>query len=152
LICHIELIVLAHYRESIDDDRTLSAPCKDALLYHWRDELQHAALAEQEWMRENARLTAQQRDCAVDELIEMIAAVDRILQSQSALDAGYFLRIRWRSSGREEAERVRTAMLEAYRWQYIVLGSRGRFGDLLGGCITPAQHERIGKALAAILS
>jgi hypothetical protein len=152
LICHIELVVLAHYRESIDLDRTLSAPCKDALLYHWREESQHAVLAEQEWMRENARLTVQQRDRAVAELIELIAGVDRILQSQSRSDADYFLRIRWRTCGRDEAERVRTGMLDAYRWQYIVSGVQGRFGDLLNGCITPAQHERIGKALAAILS
>jgi hypothetical protein len=152
LICHIELVVLAQYRESIEQDRTLSAPCKDALLYHWHEESQHAVLAEAEWMRENARLTVQQRDRAVDELIELIAEVDRILQSQSRSDADYFLRIRWRTCGRDEAERVRTGMLDAYRWQYLVAGVQDRFGEVLNGCITPAQHERIGKALGAILS
>ncbi len=38
LICHIELFVLAHYRESIDPDPNLSALWKDVFLYHWREE------------------------------------------------------------------------------------------------------------------
>jgi hypothetical protein len=152
LICHIELFVLAHYRESIDPDPNLSALWKDVFLYHWREESQHAVLDELEWMREDAHLTPDQRDRAVDELIELVEAVDGILQSQSQADADYFLRICGRTFGRDEAERIRAGVLEAYRWQYIVSGVQGRFGEVLSRFITPAQHERIGKALAPILS
>ena len=56
LTCHIELFVLAHYRESIDPDPNLSALWKDVFLYHWREESQHAILDELEWAREDARL------------------------------------------------------------------------------------------------
>jgi hypothetical protein len=42
LICHIELFVLAHYRETIDPDPSLSPLWKDIFLYHWREESQHA--------------------------------------------------------------------------------------------------------------
>jgi hypothetical protein len=152
LICHIELFVLTHYRESIDPDPNLSALWKDVFLYHWREESQHAVLDELEWMRENAHITPGQRDRAVDELIELVAAVDAILQSQSQSDADYFLRICGRTFGRDEAERIRAEVLGAYRWQYIVSGVQGRFGEVLSRFITPAQHERIGKALAPILS
>jgi len=152
LICHIELFVLAHYRESIDPDPNLSALWKDVFLYHWREESQHAVLDELEWTRENARLTPEQRDRAVDELIELVAAVDGILQSQSQSDADYFLRICGRTFGRGDTERIHAEVLGAYRWQYIVSGVQGRFGEVLSRFITPVQHERIGKALAPILS
>jgi hypothetical protein len=152
LICHIELFVLTHYRESIDPDPNLSALWKDVFLYHWREESQHAVLDELEWMREDARLTLEQRDRAVDELIELVAAVDGILQSQSRSDADYFLRICGRTLGRDEAERIRAGVLDAYRWQYIVSGVQGRFGKILGGMITEAQMQRIGAALAPIVN
>jgi hypothetical protein len=152
LICHIELFVLAHYRESIDRDPSLSALWKDIFLYHWREESQHAVLDELEWTRENARVSAEERDRGVADLIELVAAVDGILQSQSQSDADYFLRICGRPFGRDDAQRIRAGMLDAYRWQYIVSGVQGRFGEVLGRFITPAQHEHIGKALAPILS
>jgi hypothetical protein len=151
LTCHIELFVLAHYRESIDPDPNLSALWKDVFLYHWREESQHAVLDELEWMREDARLTPEQRDRAVDELIELVAAIDGILQSQSQSDADYFLRICGRTFGRDEAMRIRAGVLDAYRWQYIASGVQGRFGEVLSRYITPLQQERIGKALAPIL-
>jgi hypothetical protein len=152
LICHIELFVLAHYRESIDPDPNLSVLWKDVFLYHWREESQHAILDELEWMREDAHLTPEQRDHAVDQLIELVAAVDGILQSQSQSDAEYFLRICGRTFSSDEAESIRTEVLRAYRWQYIGSGVQGRFGEVLGRFITPVQQERIGKALAPILA
>ena len=152
LICHIELFVLAHYRESIDPDPNLSALWKDVFLYHWREESQHAVLDELEWRREDARLTPEQRDRAVDELIELVAAVDGILRSQSQSDAEYFMHICGRTFSGDEAELIRTEVLRAYRWQYIGSGVRGRFGEVLNRFITPVQNERIGKALAPILT
>ena len=67
LTCHIELFVLAHYRESIGTDEKASALWKDVFLYHWREESQHAILDELEWLRHDAELNAEQRDRAVNE-------------------------------------------------------------------------------------
>jgi DNA-binding Lrp family transcriptional regulator len=151
LICHIELFVLAHYRESIDRDPSLSELWKDVFLHHWREESQHAILDELEWARENARVTPEQRDRAVNELIELVAAIDAILQDQSTADADYFMRICGRTFDHNHAEQIRAGVLQAYRWQYIVSGVQGRFGEILGRYVTPGQHERIGKALAPIM-
>ena len=42
---------------------------------------------------------------------------------------------------------------KAYRWQYIVSGvQEPRFAGVLSELVTPAQMERIGKALAPILT
>jgi len=153
LTCHIELFTQAHYRQSIEPDRDLSELWKDVFLFHWKEESQHAILDELEWRREDARLDAAQRDRAVTDLIELVGAVDGILQAQAAADADYFLRICGRSFGKSEAEKLRGTMLKAYRWQYIGSGVQDeRFQKILGGMITDAQMQRIGAALAPILS
>jgi hypothetical protein len=151
LTCHIELFVLAHYRESIDPDPNLSELWKDVFLYHWREESQHAILDELEWAREDAKLTPAQRDQAVDELIELVGAVDGILQQQAAADAEHFVRVSGRTFSADEIEKIRAGVLGAYRWQYIISGVQGRFSEVLGRFIDAAQAERIGQALAPIM-
>jgi hypothetical protein len=93
LICHIELFVLAHYRQAIEPDAELSELWKDVFTFHAREESQHAVLDELEWQREDAKLDAEQRDRAVDELIALVAAVDGMLQVQARADTDYFLRV-----------------------------------------------------------
>ncbi len=151
LTCHIELFVLAHYRESIDPDPNLSELWKDVFLHHWREESQHAILDELEWRRENAKLTPAERDRAVDELIELVGAVDGILQLQSGADADYFIKTCGRTFTPAQVEQLRAGVLAAYRWQYIVSGVQGRFSQVLGGMIDENQGQRIGAALAPIM-
>jgi hypothetical protein len=152
LICHIELFVLAHYREAIEKDEQLSELWKDVFTFHAREESQHAILDELEWKREDAKLTPAERDHAVDELIALVAAVDGILQLQAKADTDYFVRAAGRAFDREQVEAVGAAFLYAYRWQYIVSGVQDeRFQKILGGLITPAQFDRIGAALAPIV-
>jgi hypothetical protein len=153
LTCHIEVFVLAHYRESIDPDPDLSPLWKDVFLYHWREESQHAILDELEWKREDAKLTPEQRSAAVDDLIALVGAVDGILQAQAAADTHYFVEICGRPVTSVEVEKIRAGVLAAYRWQYIVSGVRQpRFADALGSLITPEQGARIATALAPILA
>src|SRR5215510_12132910 len=93
LTCHIELFTQAHYRQSIDPDAALSELWKDVFLFHWKEESQHAILDELEWHREDAKLAPQERDQAINDFIELVAAVDSILQVQAKADADYFLRV-----------------------------------------------------------
>ena len=152
LTCHIELFTLAHYRSSIEPDANLSGLYKDVFLYHWKEESQHAILDELEWRRENAKLSVDERDQAVDDLISLVGAVDGLLQLQAGADADYFLKVGERRFAPQQAERLRAGVLKAYRWQYIVSGVEdARFMDILGSMITPEQTARIGNALAPIL-
>ena len=153
LTCHIELFTQAHYRQSIEPDGELSELWKDVFLFHWKEESQHAILDELEWQRENAKLGAEQRDRAVTDLIELVGAVDGILQMQAGADADYFLRVCGRTFAKAEVQKLRDTMLKAYRWQYIVSGVQDeRFQKNLGGMITDAQMKRIGTALAPIVA
>jgi hypothetical protein len=152
LICHIELFVLAHYRQAIEPDAELSALWKDVFTFHAREESQHALIDELEWKREDAKLSPAQRDAAVGDLIALVGAVDGILQMQAKSDALYFLSVCGRSFGAEQPESIQETLLAAYRWQYIVSGVQDeRFQKILGGMVTEAQMQRIGTALAPIL-
>jgi hypothetical protein len=152
LICMIELFTQEHYRASIAADSDISELYKDVFLFHWREESQHAIVDELEWRRENASLAPKERDGAVDDLIVLASAVDRIVQQQAQADSEYFLAACGRSLPPVEREHVRTTILGAYRWQYIVSGAQEeRFSRILGEMITPQQGTRIASALAPIV-
>jgi hypothetical protein len=151
LTLDIELFTQLHYRQSIDPDAELSELFKDVFLYHWKEESQHAILDELEWVRHDARLTAEERDRAVDEFIELVAAVDGILQVQAKADAGYFAATCGRVVDEAEARAIEAAFLKAYRWQYIHSGAQHpHFGKVLSGLITENQGQRIQAALATL--
>jgi len=153
LTCHIELFVQSHYVESIVKDADLCPLFKDVFKYHWKDESQHVVLDELEWKDEHRRLSPEQRDQAVDDLIALVGAVDGILQAQSAADTEYFVRIASREFSAAEIADIQRVVLGAYRWQYIITGVRHpHFGKLLASMTTPAQMQRIQSALAPIVA
>jgi len=153
LTCHIEIFVLAHYRESIGPDDRVSELWKDVFLHHWREESQHAIVDEMEWRREDAKLSADERDQGVTDLIDLVGAVDGLLQTQAGADADYFLKVCGRALTEADSARVRAGVLAAYRWQYIVSGVREpRFSQILSSMITGDQMNRIGNALAPIMN
>jgi hypothetical protein len=152
LTCHIELFTQAHYLQSIDPAEAISPLWKDVFKYHWVEEVQHAMLDELEWRRENARLTQRQKEQAVTDLIDLVGAVDEILQGQAEADASYFFHIVGRSFEVDEEAAIRALLLRAYRWQYIVSGvQHPHFGRLLTGMTTDSQMQRIQAALAPIM-
>src|SRR5262249_47628862 len=115
LTCHIELFTQAHYRESIEPNPELSPLFKDVFLFHWKEESQHAAIDELEWLRADRKLTPEERDAAVDDFIALVGAVDGILQAQCDADVNYFFEIASRRLSAEETRRVRACVLGAYR-------------------------------------
>jgi hypothetical protein len=149
LTCHIEIFTLVHYKKSIASER-LSPLWKDVFLHHWQEESQHAILDELEWKRVDARTSDAERDRGVTDLIDLVVAVDGVLQAQAQADSDYFIARGDFSEAHEQA--IRDTLLKAYRWQYIVSGvQEGQFMALLESMCTPAQLDRIGTALAPLL-
>src|SRR5437588_2615107 len=109
LTLDIELFTQLHYRQSIEPDSELSELFKDVFLYHWKEESQHAILDELELARHDAALTAEERDRAVDEFIELGAAGDGILQVQAKADATYFTASCGRAVDEGEARAIEAA-------------------------------------------
>jgi hypothetical protein len=152
LTCHIEIFTQVHYKKSIEPDTALSPLWKDVFLHHWKEESQHAIMDEIEWRREDAKLTPEQRDAAVGDLIELVAGVDGILQAQAKADAQYFVGVAERTFSSDEARAIEAGVLKAYRWQYIVSGVQdGKFLGVLSSMVTQAQLERISNALAPLM-
>jgi hypothetical protein len=152
LTCFIEIFSQVHYRQSIEADDTLSPLFKDVFMYHWKEESQHAIIDELEWMREDVKLDKPARDAAVDDLIALVAGVDGVVQMQATEDAAYFCQHVDRTLLHAEIAEVQAAMLDAYRWQYIVSGvEEPRFRSLLTSMIDEEQGQRIFAALAPIM-
>ena len=151
LTLDIELFTQLHYRQSIDPDTELSGLFKDVFLYHWKEECQHAILDELELLRHDAGLTGEERDRAVDDFIELVAAVDGMLRAQAAADAGYFTANCGRAVDADEVRTIEAGFFAAYRWQYIHSGAgHPHFGKVLSGLITESQGQRIQAALATL--
>jgi hypothetical protein len=152
LTCHIELFTLAHYKKSIEPDAGLSPLFKDVLLFHWKEESQHAVLDELEWRRVDATLTASERAAAVDDLLALVGAVDGILQGQAAADAGYFVDHLKRRLPDGQVAELQATFLRAYRYQYIGSGiEQTRFAEILFELVGESQATRIKTALAPLL-
>lgn len=151
LTCHIELFTQVHYLESIQPDAAISPLFKDVFLFHWKEESQHAILDELEWTRADRGLSPAERDAAVNDFIALVGAVDGLLQAQSEADVGYFCHVAEARFSGAQTKELEAGVLRAYRWQYILSGAQHpRFLKLLMGMITPAQAERVTRALAPL--
>lgn len=147
----VEIVTQAHYRESIAEGAEVSPLYKDVFRYHWMEECQHAILDELEWRREDRKLSSGEREAAVEELIELVFAIDDILQVQAMADTEYFLKGTGRKISQSEAEALAMGFLKAYRWQYIHSGAQHpQFLKVLSQLITEEQGRRIRTALGEL--
>ena len=153
LTCHIEIFTQVHYKQSIDSDTTLSPLFKDVFKFHWLEESQHATLDELEWQRIHGACSEDEVAQGVDDLIDLVVAVDGILQSQADADTQYFLENCEASLEQEEMDTIKDTMLRAYRWQYIVSGVQvERFQSALVEKLSTAQMEKVLSALQPLIN
>jgi len=153
LTLHIELFTQVHYRAGIAAEADICELWRDVFLFHWKEESQHAVLDELEFLSADSRLTPAERDLAVGELIELVGAVDQILQAQAAADAAYFLGLANGTFTAAQRELVAATFLKAYRWQYIVSGMlQTRFPKVLFATLSPEQVNRVNDAIVPLLS
>ena len=147
----LELLSQLHYRQSLDRDDNVSPLFKDVLRYHWLEESQHVIMDELEWKRLDKTMSWEAKDQAVDEFIELVGAVDEILQHQAQADAEYFARTCGRPLLGDQYQAVEKGLLKAYRWQFIISGAEHpHFIKVLSSFITERQGARIQGALASI--
>lgn len=72
--------------------------------------------------------------------------------SQAAADTAYFVAASTSRLTPDEVERLGSAVLKAYRWQYIVSGVSGRFVAVLTELLSESQMARVGLALAPLVA
>jgi hypothetical protein len=151
VILQIELFTQEHYMKSIEPEENLSELYKDIFLFHWKEEASHAIMDELEWPRADSKLSVEERDLSINELIGIVVDLDGILQNQSMADVNYFLELSNRSFTDDEIQRCKDGILQAYRWQYIFSGvEHPRFQKLYKELTTGDQRQRVETALSTL--
>jgi hypothetical protein len=155
----VERFITSKILETTRDHWLGDQAALEALIRFSDEELKHqelfrrieAMMDELEWPREDSKLTAEERDRAIDELIALVVDVDGILQNQSKADVAYFLDLCNRSFTDDEVRRIQDGTLRAYRWQYIFSGvEHPRFQKLYQELTNEDQRNRVSAALATL--
>jgi hypothetical protein len=147
----LEWLTQRHYLDAFRDDAGLDPFTKRIFRAHWSEEAQHAQLDHLETLRAFAPMTEAERDRAVDELIELVAAVDGLLGKQTDHDVSNLSVRLGRRFDAAETRELRDAILRAKRRTFVISGvTHPRFQELFVEVTTPEQRRRVDAALAGL--
>ena len=118
----IEWFTQLHYVEHVRDADELDPLFRDLLRYHWIDEAQHAKADTLMIAEISEDMTADAREKAVDELLELGTAIDGMLANQVQFDIEALEKSTGRTFTDAEKEEIRTHQQRAYRWTFLVSG------------------------------
>jgi hypothetical protein len=118
----IEWFVQLHYVEHVRDDQDLDPLFRDLLRYHWIDESRHAKLDALLIDEVATVLSDEDRDRAIDEVLDLGSAIDGLLAQQMGLDIEALERATSRDFAADERDQIRSAQQRAYRWTFLVSG------------------------------
>ena len=118
----IEWFTQLHYVEHVRDRAELDELFRDILRFHWIDESRHARL-DSLLIDEVARdLGPEEREAAVDGLLELGNAVDGLLAQQVQLDIDALQLATGRTFSEPDRDEIRAHQRRAYRWTFLVSG------------------------------
>jgi hypothetical protein len=146
----IEWFTQLHYVEHVRDRAELDELFRDILRFHWIDESRHARM-DSLLIDEVARdLGPQERETAVDGLLELGGAVDGLLAQQVELDIDALQVATGRSFTEPERNEIRTHQQRAYRWTFLVSGlQHPNFVRILEQ-LTAGGAEKVAQAATAL--
>jgi hypothetical protein len=148
----IEWLSQLHFTAAFAKDEECDPLTKAVFRAHWQEESQHAQLDHLEALRCFARMSDEEREQAVDDLIELVAAVDGLLQKQAGYDVENFLECVGRAFTEPEKQDLYYGILRAKRWTFIESGvTHPGFQELFVEVTTAAQQKRVGSAVTALL-
>jgi len=148
----IEWLTQRHYRECFHEDENLDPLTRRIFKFHWLEESQHAQMDHLETVRAFAGMNETEKDAAIDDLIELVGAVDGWLVRQAQFDTANFEKYLDRIFSESERKRIFAALLRAKRHTFLVTGvTHPNFLELFGEVATPTQQERVNEALVAML-
>jgi para-aminobenzoate N-oxygenase AurF len=153
LTAAVEWFTQLHYTETFAEDAHLDPFTKHIFKAHWLEEAQHAQMDNLETLRVFDGLEACKRDRAIDDLIELVGAVDGLLVKQTGLDIENLAQYLGRAFTADETEELERGILRAKRWTFLESGvTHPRFQELFAAVTTPEQRARVGEALAPLLA
>ena len=153
LTAAIEWLTQLHYLAGFKDDESLDPFTRHVFKSHWLEESQHARMDHLETLRAFSGPGRENTDAAIDDLVELVGAVDGLLQTQTGLDVDNFERYIGRSLGATLRGEVHAAVLAAKRYTFIESGvTHPNFQELFQMVSTPAQRARVESALGPVLA
>jgi hypothetical protein len=146
----IEWFTQLHYVEHVRGGEDLDRLFRDILRYHWIDESRHARLDSMLIDEVAGELSAEERERAVDELLELGGAVDGLLAQQVELDIEALARRTGRSFTEVQSAEIRSAQQHSYRWTFLVSGlEHPKFAQIVAD-LTTAGGDKLRAAATAL--
>lgn len=146
----IEWFTQRHYVEHVRAEEQLDELFRDLIKYHWIDEATHAKLDSLVINEIVGPLSLEQRERAVDELLELGGAIDGLLAQQADLDIESLQRATRRTFADHERAEIKTSIQRGYRWTFLVSGlTHPTFARIVGE-LTEQGPRRIAAAAEAL--
>jgi len=146
----IEWFTQLHYIEHVRDDSGLDALFRDLLKFHWLEESQHAKLDTLLIGEIAGDTTLEERERAVDELLELGTAIDRLLSQQIALNIETLEKATGRTFNDAEKEEITRNTQRAWRWTFLVSGLEHPNVVRVLSALTSEGPKKIKKAVRAL--
>jgi hypothetical protein len=146
----IEWFTQLHYVEHVRDRAELDELFRDILRFHWIDESRHARMDSLLIDEVAGELTADQREQAIDQLLELGGAVDGLLAQQVELDIDALQTATGRTFSDVELNEIRTHQRRAYRWTFLVSGLQHPNFIRIVGQLTDTGAAKIAAAADAL--
>ena len=118
----IEWFTQLHYIEHVRDDADLDGLFRDLLRYHWLEEAQHAKLDTLLIGEVSEELSLEERETAIDEVLELGGAIDGLLAQQIGMNIDALEKAAGRTFSDSEKEEITTSTQRACRWTFLVSG------------------------------
>jgi hypothetical protein len=146
----IEWFTQLHYVEHIRDRAELDELFRDILRFHWIDESRHARLDTLLIDEIASDLPADDREKAIDELLELGGAVDGLLAQQAELDIDALQAATGRAFTESERDEIRSHQQRAYRWTFLVSGLEHPSFVAIVEHLTASGADKIAQAATAL--
>ena len=118
----IEWFTQLHYIEHVRDDGDLDGLFRDLLRFHWLEESQHAKMDTLLIGEIAQELTLEEREVAVDEVLELGGAIDGLLAQQVAFNIEALEKATGRTFTDAEKDEITASTQRACRWTFLVSG------------------------------
>jgi hypothetical protein len=147
----IEWFTQLHYVEHVRDSGDLDGLFRDLVRYHWMDEAQHAKIDSLLIDEIVQGISEEERETAVDELLELGGAIDGLLSQQADLDLQSLEKAIGRTLSQSERDEIKRNTQRAYRWTFLVSGlEHPNFVKIVSELTArgPAKLKAVAKALS----
>jgi hypothetical protein len=146
----IEWFTQLHYVEHVRDRAELDELFRDILRFHWIDESRHARLDSLLIDEVASSLAADEREKAIDELLQLGGAVDGLLAQQAELDIDALQAATDRTFSDAQRDEIRAHQQRSYRWTFLVSGLEHPNFVSIVEQLTTAGTKKIAEAAAAL--